>query len=498
MIGQNLPVLVPLTYLLTALLVPLAGKGRERFAFALTLFGSLAALCWSLLGLHHAVTMGGMRYHLGGWTPPIGIEFVLDPLSGFMAVLIAFVSLAVLLHSFTGLQVELPGKRVPFYSVSMLLLSGLTGIVLTGDLFNLFVFLEISSLAGYALIAVGEKRAPVAAFRYLLLGTIGATMYLIGLALIYMIAGSLNMADLAAIIPLLPVTPPLIVGFILMVVGIGVKMALFPMHSWLPDAYTYAPSTTSALIAPIGTKVAAYVLIRIMFFVFPPSFGTQQLPVSDLVSWLAAAGIIAGSILAVAQKEMKRMLAFSSVSQIGYIALGIGLGSQLGLIGAVLHMVNHAFMKGALFLVAGNMRLVIGHTNIDGLNDSLRRSMPWSMMGFSIAALSMVGIPPLAGFFSKWYLVLAAFEQSAWVFIAVILASSLLSAVYFFRILERVYLKPLNSNTDPGGNSSVDRKEVSGSMLVPTLVLSLGLLLLGVFNSVIVTEIIKRMMPAGS
>lgn len=302
------------------------------------------------------------------------------------------------------------------------------------------------------------------------------------------------MADLASIIPQLPLTPPLVVSFAMMVVGVGLKMALFPMHGWLPDAYTYAPSTSSALLAPLGTKVAAYVLLRVMFFVFQPSFGRDMLPVGDVLTYLAAGGILFGSILAIAQKELKRMLAFSSVSQIAYIALGIGFGSQLALTGAVLHIVNHAFMKAALFLVVGNMRLVVGHSRIDQFDDSLRRLMPWSMAAFTIAALSMVGIPPLAGFFSKWYLVLASIERSAWGIVAIILLTSLLSAVYFFRVLERVYLRPLQA-IGGSGFESLARKEVTMSMLVPTLTLSGALFILGVFNTTIVTKVIHAMLP---
>jgi multicomponent Na+:H+ antiporter subunit D len=496
MIEQHLPLLVPFTYLFSALMIPLVGIGGRRYAYPVALIASLLATLVSVHGLTVVLREGAMRYAFGGWAPPIGIEFVLDPLSSFLSVLLTCVTSLVLIHARRSVESDVGEKEIPFYSVTMLLMTGLTGIVLTGDLFNLFVFLEISSLAGYAIIAVGEKPAPVAAFRYLILGTIGATMYLIGLAFLYMLTGSLNMADLASIIPQLPLTPPLVVSFSMMVVGVALKMALFPMHGWLPDAYTYAPSTASALLAPIGTKVAAYVLLRLMFFVFQPSFGRDMLPVGDVLTYLAAGGILFGSIFAIAQKELKRMLAFSSVSQIGYIALGIGLGSQLALTGAVLHIVNHAFMKAALFLVAGNTRLVVGHSRIDQFDGSLRRFMPWSMAAFTVAALSMIGIPPLAGFFSKWYLVLAGIEQSAWWIVVVILLSSLLSAVYFFRVLERIYLRE-PSTAGAVEYEALDRKEVRMSMLVPTLTLSGALFILGLFNSIIVTKVIHSMLPLG-
>lgn len=505
MIARHLPVLVPLTLLLFSLIIPLLGLLRRRLAYPATLAGMVIALVWSVAGLGAILTGGSISYHLGGWQPPIGIELVLDPLSAFMVVLIVSVAFLVLLHSRSSLDAELPGKEVPFFSVSLLFLTGLTGIVLTGDLFNLYVFLEISSLAGYALVAVGDKQAPVASFRYLLLGTVGATFYLLGLGFVFTMTGSLNMADVAKLLPALYSEPSIIVGFLLMISGIALKMALFPLHAWLPDAYTYAASASSALIAPVGTKVAAYVLIRLLFFVFDPSYGRETLPVAEVLCWLAAGGILFGSIMAMAQQELKRMLAYSSVAQIGYIALGLGLGTAYGLIGAVLHMLNHAVMKATLFLVAGNLRFKVGHSTIPDLNDTLRKKMPWSMAAFTVAALSMVGIPPLAGFFSKWYLVLAGIERSAWIFVGVILVSSLLNAVYFFRVLEKVYLRPTvpahtsedNHSTAETNDGAIHRDEVGSSMLVPTLVLSVSLFVLGLLNTVIVNNVLKLFLPAG-
>jgi multicomponent Na+:H+ antiporter subunit D len=323
--------------------------------------------------------------------------------------------------------------------------------------------------------------------------------------------GSLNMADVRAILPSYADQPTVLIALALMVLGMGIKMALFPLHGWLPDAYTYAPSTSSAIIAPTGTKVGAYVLIRLLFFVFGFSFITKTIPIANVVTWLAAIGIIFGSIMAIAQKELKRMLAYSSVAQVGYIGLGIGLANPMGLVGAVLHILNHAFMKGCLFLVAGNFRFKLGHSNIFKLEDSIRKKMPWTMAAFTVAALSMVGLPPMAGFFSKWYLALGTIKSAAsswtgWIFLVVILISSLLNAVYFFRVLEKVYMRPITSKKEvphhdhhSGGNEETDikRDEVNGSMLVPTLILAVGLIVLGLLNAIIVKGIIKYIIPAG-
>jgi len=321
--------------------------------------------------------------------------------------------------------------------------------------------------------------------------------------------GSLNMADVRAILPHFADQPTVLIALALMVLGMGIKMALFPLHGWLPDAYTYAPSTSSAIIAPTGTKVGSYVLIRILFFVFGFSFITKTIPIANVVTWLAAVGIIFGSIMAIAQKELKRMLAYSSVAQVGYIGLGIGLANPMGLIGAVLHILNHAFMKACLFLVAGNFRFKLGHSNIFKLENSIRKKMPWTMAAFTVAALSMVGLPPMAGFFSKWYLALGTIKSAAsgwtgWIFLVVILVSSLLNAVYFFRVLEKVYMRPITSKKDvhhndhhTSGNEEADikRNEVNGSMLVPTLIFALGLIVLGLLNAIIVKGIIAYIIP---
>jgi multicomponent Na+:H+ antiporter subunit D len=502
MLTSNSPVLTPLLFLLFGLIIPLIAWKRKSLAWPTMMLGSLAAAAISIFNVFRIMDVGkAIHYRLGDWMPPIGIEYVLDHLSAFVMLVINGVAFLVLLHAKKIVSKEMPGKEAPYYAAISLMLCGFNGIVVTGDLFNLYVFLEISALSLYGLIAIGERQSPVAAFRYLIMGTIAASFYLLGVGFLYITTGSLNMADVQAILPSVlnqPSAPAVIIALALMVLGMGIKMALFPLHGWLPDAYTYAPSTTSAIVAPSGTKVGAYVLLRIMFFVFGVNFVSKTLPVASILTWLAAIGIIYGSIMAIAQKEMKRMLAYSSVAQIGYIALGIGLANKWALYGAVLHILNHAFMKSCLFLVAGNFRFKLGHSNIAKLNVSIRKKMPWTMAAFTVAALSMVGLPPMAGFFSKLYLVAGTIQNSAWVLLVVILLSSLLNLIYFFRILEKVYMKPINGNS-PGAEGDADpkRDEVSASMLIPTLVLAAGLIVLGLMSFFIIDGIIKFIVPAG-
>lgn len=490
MIVNNLPALFPLIFLASALLIPLIGIWKKEYVRPFVLLISVSAASLSFYGLFYVLQFGTQTYTFAGWFPPIGIEYIYDNLSAFIILLINIVSLIVITHSGKVINIELKGKQTPYYSLIFLLLCGFNGMVLTGDLFNLYVFIEISSLSGYALLGIGEKKAPVAAFRYLIIGTVGASFYLLGLGFLYMVSGTLNMADMSLILPHIWGSQTVTVGLILMVVGIGLKTAIFPMHGWLPDVYTYSPSSSTALIAPIGTKVSAYVLLRILYYVFETNQISVEIPVTELLSIFASIGILYGSILAIAQKELKRMLAYSSIAQIGYIVLGIGLANPLGIIGVVLHIVNHAFMKGGLFLVASNLRTELGHSDISKFDSSLRKKMPWTMAVFTVCALSMIGIPPLAGFFSKWYLVLATIDSGSYYYLAVILISSLLNAVYFFRILEKVYL-------GKSSEEKIERKEVSGSMLYPSLIMGIALFVLGIFNAYLVNDIIKFIIPGG-
>ncbi|RQD64659.1 MAG: monovalent cation/H+ antiporter subunit D family protein [Desulfonatronovibrio sp. MSAO_Bac4] len=498
---SNIPVLIPAVFMFAALLVPLVGLWKKSLSIYPALLGSLLAAWFSASGLMSTIEHGPISYHLSGWVPPLGIEYILDPLSAFICLVITSISTIVIFYSRSIVRFETPEKEMPFYALCMLFLMGLTGMVMTGDFFNLYVFLEISALAGYALIAIGDKRAPVAAFKYLTLGTAGAAFYLLGVSFIFISTGTLNMGDVASVIHLVDHTVPVMIGLSLIVLGTGLKMAMFPMHAWMPDAYTYASSAATALIAPIGTKVSAYVLLRIMFDVFEPSYSAGELPLAQIVGYLGAIGVIWGSILAICQKELKTMLAYSSVAQVGYIGIGIGLASPLGFIGAVLHILNHACMKACLFLISGSMRFRLGHSWIPKFENSLRITMPWTAVAFVVAAISMIGLPPTAGFFSKWYLALGSIEQGAWIFLIVLLVSSLLNAVYFFRIIEKMYIRPQSEEMikaqDQDGTPVWGRKEAPWSMLAPVMLLATLLIVLGIFNVWIVTNFIEFMIPIG-
>jgi multicomponent Na+:H+ antiporter subunit D len=487
---MHIPVLIPATFLFMSLIVPLVGTIWRPLAHLAALAAAVFAFALALTGLGHVLDQGPLHYYLSGWQPPMGIEFVMDALSGFLEVIITGTAVFVLIYARRSVEIENPDKIVPFYCLSMLLLTGLTGMVITGDLFNLYVFLEISALAGYALIAIGDKRAAFSAFRYLTLGTVGAAFYLVGLAFLYMATGTLNMADMSRMLPLVQNSVPVATGFALIILGAGLKMALFPMHAWLPDAYTNASSAATSLIAPIGTKVAVYIMIRVLIiFDFPPAI--------QLLTWIAAAGIIAGSILAITQTNLKRMLAYSSVANIGYIALGVTLANPLAFIGAMLHILNHALMKAVLFLAAGGIFNKMGTLDIRQLR-GLPKRMPFTAAAILIAVFSMVGIPPTGGFFSKIYLIFGAIESGMWVFVAVILLSTLLNFVYFFRVIDVSFFKPFGSKdaAKEKGFETQKMNEMSPGMLLPTLVISAIIILVGLYNGQIVDKVIALAMPS--
>jgi multicomponent Na+:H+ antiporter subunit D len=488
------PVLVVVIPLIFAFLTLPFGWWRRGLCYPITLVAVSLSFLASLHTLHTVITTGTIHYWLGNWEPPWGIEYVVDHLNAFVLVIVSFVSLVVAISSKKSVEQELPEKIVYFYCVFLLQITGLLGIVVTGDMFNLYVFLEIASLAGYALIAIGEDGALFASFNYLIFGTIGACFYLLGVGYLYVSTGSLNMADLFQILPDLYQSKVVLVAFAFFMVGVGLKMALFPLHVWLPDAYTYAPSAVSALLAPLMTKVGAYVMIRIMFTVFKPQFCIELIPATTILGWMAAGAILFGAVMALAQTDLKRMLAYILVSEVGYIALGVGLANRAGLTGAILHILNDSFMMLALFLVVGAIMYRSGKREIPQLR-YLHRRMPFTMAAFVIAALSVIGIPPTCGFFSKWYLILGAIDASQWVFVAVLLVSSLLNVILFFRVIEHAYLEPDEEHAGGGSELAITIEEAPLSMLMPILIATAGIMVFGVLSGKIISTIIQFAVP---
>jgi len=486
-------VVIPLMFTFVALILGLWKKG---LCYPIVLIALSLSFLATLQTLNIVITSGIIHYRLGNWNPPWGIEYVVDYLNAFVLPVISFVAIMVAIYSKKSVEKELSDKVVYFYCIFLLQVTGFLGITVTGDMFNLYVFLEIASLAGYALITMGEDGAPFASFNYLIFGTIGACFYLLGVGYLYAATGSLNMADLARLLPDLYGSKLILVGFSFFMVGLAIKMALFPLHVWLPDAYTYAPSSVSALLAPLMTKVGAYVLIRVSYTVFKPYFSIEILPAATILCWIAAAAIIFGAAMALAQTDLKRMLTYILVSEVGYLALGVGLGNRNGLTGAILHILNDAFMMLALFMVVGAIMYRHGGRRISELR-YLHKKMPFTMAVFVVAALSVIGIPPTCGFFSKWYLILGAINAHGWIFVAVLLASSLLNAILFFRVIENIYLEPHDGDIVENHDMVAGAEESPLTMLVPILIAGAGILSLGVLSGKIISTIIQFAIPAG-
>ncbi|RLB71776.1 MAG: monovalent cation/H+ antiporter subunit D family protein [Deltaproteobacteria bacterium] len=494
---DQLPALIIIAPLLGAFLTPVIGWRYRHLCRPWALMVLAVPVYASIASLLRVVKNGAFGYNLAGWAPPWGIEYRIDHLSALMLVLIAVIGLLATINAKAGISLKMRGKEPHFYTLLLLQITGLMGIVITGDLFNIFVFLEISSLSGYGLIAHGEDGAPMATFNYIIIGTIGASFYLLGVGYLYMATGSLNIADLATILPGLYHSKMILVGFAFFTTGVAIKMGLFPLHIWMPDAYTCAPDPASSLIAPLMTKVAAYLLIRIMFTLFQPDFAISIVPVATVLGWMAVIAIIVGGIKALAQTDIKRMVTYIMVAEVGYIVLGISVMNRAGLTGAILHIINDACMIFCLFLVIGAISYK-GHGREIYHFQNLNKKMPYTMAAFVIVALSVCGIPPTCGFFSKWYLILGTIASKQWFFTITLLGSSLVNAVLFFRIIEKAYLAPLDSGAHGNDHSDevIVRDEAPISMLIPIMITATAIIVLGLFSGKIIAAVIQHAVPA--
>ncbi len=438
---------------------------RHRLVWALSV-----AVCWMSLAiawllLQQVLAQGPISYAMGGWAAPWGIEYRIDTVNAFVALVVTGIASVVVPYARRSVEREIDEGRITYFYVLLLLcFTGLLGMTVTGDAFNLFVFLEISSLSTYALISLGrDRRALTAAFQYLIMGTIGGTFVLIGIGFLYVVTGTLNMADLAERLPDVTRTRTLHTAFAFLAVGIGLKLAMFPMHLWLPNAYAYAPSAAAAFVAATSTKVAVYALFRFVFSVFGAGIAFEDLPFDTIADILGVMAILSASVVAMFQQNIKRMLAYSSVAQIGYILVGLSLGTAAGVQASLLHVFNHALMKGALFMAMGCFLYSLGSVQLADLRGVARR-MPWTFGAFMVSGLSLVGVPLTVGFISKWYLVAATLEQGLWVLTVLVLAGSLLALVYVWRVVEAAWFGPPSPR-------AADCSEAPPSMLIATWVL---------------------------
>ena len=391
------------------------------------------------------VSGGRIRYFIGGWEPPRGIELVADELSAAVVLLIAVVSLAVL--AFTRTQGP---RRNSFYSAYLLLTGGLMGMALTGDMFNLFVFLEIVGLTTYALVAADQSGASAyASLKYLIVGTVGASLYLIGVGYMFIATGTLNMLDLQTAMAAVGYSDPLLqAGYAFIAAGFALKIAIFPVHSWQPDAYQQAPDGVTMYIAALVSTTAAYALIRVTYTVFTVEFLQANGAITTAILIVAGVSIVAGSGLAVIQSDLKRMFAYSSVAQFGMIVAAVALANRTALLGGIVHLIGHGLMKVGLFLAIGLLAAGYGVRTIDDLA-SLARSAPFTAGGFAVLGLALVGIPPSIGFIGKWYIALGAVQAGSTSIAVVVFVSTLLTLAYVARIVEKLYFAGATATPDP-------------------------------------------------
>lgn len=497
---DNYPVLIVVVPLIAALLAGLAVWVEKRLSYPIALAGLAVSTFCSVNVLMQVIAQGPIQYKIAGWAPPMGIEYRIDLLNAMVLVIVSGIACLNLVASFKSVSQETHDRTGAFYSIYCLFVTGLLGVTATGDLFNLYVLIEITSLSSYAMVALGDKdRGPLASLNYVFIGVIGASFYLLGVGYLYMQTGSLNMADVATILAGHHGSSTVLTAFILCMVGLWIKMALFPLHVWLPNAYAYSPVAFSRAVAPLMTKVMIYVMIRLMITVFGYDYIFKTLHFSDAVVVLASTAILFGGVMALAQKNLKKMLAYIIVCEIGYMVGGAWMGNQLGMTGAILHILNDALMTFAIFLAVGNMVYKLKNVDLSNLT-GLFGKMPWTMAGFVIAAFSIIGVPPTCGFFSKWYLIMGAFEKGAYHFAAALIISSLICAVLFFRVFEICFfpVSPAHGKLGHGeevhgeedAHSPIQMEEAPVSMLIVSGLVSLSLIVVGLFSGTIVNTVI--------
>ena len=485
--SHQLPAILFLLPLFAAISMPVVCLKHRHWSKPISLTILAAMVLVSILNLHNVVNHGEVRYAFSGWTAPLGIEWVADGLASVILVLLSVLGLLGVVFTGPTSPKALGGRIVHYYTLILLFFSALTGIVFARDLFNLFVFLEVAAISSYALIGVAGGRALFAAFRYLILGTIGASIYLLGVSYLYAVTGTLNMADMADRLPFLLGSKALVGGLLFIFIGLGIKMALVPFHAWMPEAYAYAPDSVSPILASLLTKIALLAWVRIIYWVLNASIVVYGIPILLLVAVLGALAAVIGASLALAQRDLKMMFAYGGISHIGIILIGIGQGNQTGFVGGIFYLLNDAVMQAALFFLAGVAFCHYGVRTIDDIG-RVGKQAPWLSGSLVVIALGMVGLPPTGGFFGKWNIILGALEAGNYVSVAAVVLSTLLTLAYFVKLFEGIF-RQTSTRLD------VQFGEIPLSFKMTLGVTSAAIMLLGLFSSPIVQLLLNHALP---
>jgi len=481
-IAENLPVLQVVIPLLAAAFCALTKSGRIAW-----LISTIAVTCSFIIIVILYLTLfdvNNIRLGLGGHKPPYGIEYNIDSLNIIILLLVSFIGLLVILYARKSIQKEIKkSKQSMFYSMYLLCFAGLLGIASTNDIFNIYVFIEISSLATYTMISLGkDRKALTAAYSYLILGTIGATFFLIGVGFLYIVTGSLNITDIGLRLKDIDNMRPIQISFAFISLGLFMKIALFPVHIWLTNSYAYAPSAVSSFLSATATKVMIYVFIRCAYTVFGYELSFNDMLSSNIIIFLSVSGVLLCSLTAIYQTNVKRLLAFSSVAQIGYIMIGVGIATEAGLAVGIMHLSNHALSKCLLFLSMGCIFYQIGSARLNDIKGISKR-MPYTSIFFMVGAFSLLGIPGTAGFITKWHLLNSLLEINNWLLFIIVIISSILAIIYIWKVVDSLFFGELDKKHK-------DIKEAPISMLIIMFILALANIYFG-FNTEFTADLAK-------
>jgi len=485
--SHQLPAILFLLPLFAAISMPVVCLKHRHWSKSISLTILAAMVLVSILNLYNVVNHGEVRYAFSGWTAPLGIEWVADGLASVILVLLSVLGLLGVVFTGPTSPKALGGRIVHYYTLILLFFSALTGIVFARDFFNIFVFLEVAAISSYALIGVAGGRALFAAFRYLILGTIGASIYLLGVSYLYAVTGTLNMADMADKLPFLLGSKALVGGLLFIFIGLGIKMALVPFHGWMPEAYAYAPDSVSPIMASLLTKIVILAWVRIIYWVLNASIAIFDIPILQLVAVLGALAAVIGASLALAQQNIKMMFAYGGISHIGIILIGIGQGNQTGFVGGIFYLLNDAVMQATLFFLAGVAFCHYGVRTIDELG-RIGKQAPWLIGSLIVVSLGMIGLPPTGGFFGKWNIILGALEADNYVSVAAVLLSTLLTLAYFVKLFEGIFRQAPTRSDVQFGEFPLSFKMTLG-------VTSAAIMLLGLFSSPIVQLLLNHALP---